>query len=159
MPGIAVTKPFPGEWTLAEFKSLQDKKADYDAALASVQAKLGAAWTFNFDYASAELLTRGNNYRNEIGRYWISDFVGGFAKNDIGAGKCDADVVEALNDKVGGKKVVTFKMGAKDKTYTSNSRLNVTVSDADGVVLEWNAEWYAYAYEGTYVSDWILANC
>jgi len=143
---------------LAEIKSFQQHQTDYDKSLATARAKLGAGWNFHVDYASFEEYTRGNQYRDNCGKYIYVDLVGGFVTNDIGDPKCDADVVEAINDKVGAGKTVTFKMGAKDNAYSINSRCNLTV-DGQGITIEWNGDWYAYPYPEPYVCTWILANC
>jgi len=158
LPGVAVSKPFPGEWTLAEYKSFDEKKGDLEKATAAIRAKLGAGWNVNVDYESIEANTRGNNYRSTVGKYIYEDYILGFANNDINNAKFDADVAEALNDKVGSGQQVTFKYGPKTGTYQYNSRVNVTVS-GDGVVIEWSGDWFSYAYGEPYVGNWVLANC
>jgi len=157
MPGISAASPYAGAWTLDEIKSLNDAQGALKDATAAVVAKLGSGWTIDVDYASFEANTRGNSYRSNVGKYVIDSIVGGFVKNDIGAGAFDGDVVEATNDKVGGAKKVTFKMGPAG-AYAINGRLNLTVGAA-GVSLEWAADWFAYDYGDKFLADWILAHC
>lgn len=63
----------------------------------------------------------------------------GFAEKDVQ--KIDGDIGEALNDKVGEAKKITFKLGPKTSKYAFNSRLNVIVDNKNGITLEWNSDW------------------
>jgi len=150
------SSPYPGTWTYEELVNVKTGFPKVEAALAKVQAKLGAAWQFNVDWASVELGTRGNNYRNDVSRYWL-DVINGFTDNDIHNAKCDADVVEALNDTCS-KKLVSFKMGPKGEYKEGGGRLNLTVGES-GITIDWSPDWFAYAYADPYVTNWILANC
>lgn len=51
--------------------------------------------------------SKGNSYRDEIGKYVNESLVLGFANNDLE--KFDGDVAEALNGAVGTAKKVTIK--------------------------------------------------
>jgi hypothetical protein len=86
----------------------------------------------------------------------VANLVTQWVENDLN--KMDDDVVQAANELAGDKKVVKFRGGPKDGNYKINSRINVTVDESNGLVIEWSSDWAGYELQSDYVNQWVLSN-
>jgi len=151
MPGV------PGQWTLAELKAIEAKRSEQASALVSLQAKLGSDWSLSIDWTGVDANSRGHGARSDIGDAIVCKLLGGFITNDIGA--IDADVAEALNEKVASAKSVKFTLGVKTGTYDFDNRVSINVDSMSGITITWSGDWLGYDYGSNYLCKWALANC
>jgi len=157
MNNVAVKPEYAGGWNIQQLRSIKEKKDDFDSALEAIKGKLGADWKLNVVWESFfKNIPESSSYRDDIGNTVICKLISKFVDNDVN--KMDDDVTGAANELAGTKHVVTFRMGPKTGTYKISSRLNVSVDDSNGMLIEWSGDWAGYDFGSDYVSQWILAN-
>ncbi len=157
MNNVAIKPEFAGGWNLKQLRSIHAKKDDFDSAADAIKGKLGADWKLVVAWeAYFKHIPENSSYRKDIGETVIIKLISKFVENDIN--KMDDDVTSAANELAGSKHVVTFRMGPKSATYKQNSRVNVSVDDSNGMLIEWSGDWSGYEYGQDYINQWVLSN-
>lgn len=158
LPGVAANPPYPGNWTLEQLKALTASKSAFDAAEKAVQAKLGADWKIECDWASVaeHSATASSSYVKKPGKYWIEEVIQGFAKDDLA--KFDEDVSEAMNELCGGAHVIKFALGPKTGSYAISNRLNIEMDESAGATFTWSGDYFSYSWNSDYANQYVLSN-
>jgi len=150
-PGVSA-----GEFNLGELKNIASKRDLETKAEEAVRAKLGSGWTLMVDWASVDKYSRDHDNRHRIGDMVLDYIITSFVKCDLN--KMDADITEALNEKVGKAKTLRFALGPKDGKY-EQYRCNVVVDDKSGITVTVNSAYLQCCYEENNVCKWALKNC
>jgi len=136
-----------------------------DAAIEKLKKKLGADWTINCDFGSA--ISAMKQHRSGDVPYIHLIYERLYQNIADDAEKMDADEVEALNDKVGDKKVVRviWAQSPKDVPSSSNGGGRCIISFNEGLHILWNPESSVcsnpmFPYSDKYnIKKFVLDNC
>jgi len=155
MPNALAAPAVSGDFTLGQLKDIEKFRAELDEDEGKLKEKFGKDWKLVIDWPSFAKYSKEHGERHRIGEMAISYMVSVFIRKDIE--KADADVVEALNEKVGGTKVVRFVLGPNTAKYNFN-RINVE-ADTKGITITIKQEYLQTEYEENYLTKWALKNC
>jgi hypothetical protein len=157
MDNVAIKPDYAGGYNIKQLRSIADKKDDFDSAVSAIKGKLGADWKVNVTWESFfKHIPTNSSYRADIGSTVIVKLLCQFVEKDLN--QMDDDVVSAANELAGSKHVLTLRMGPKTGTYKQNSRVNVSVDDSNGMLIEWSGDWSGYEYAQDYINQWVLSN-
>jgi len=152
--------------SLAVSNLLKGKESAGDAAIEKVKAKFGAEWTIACDFANVIKSMKANQPDDVKWLYMVYERLYHNIADDCA--KLDADEVEALNEKVGDKKVIriVYANSANDVPSSSNGGGRCTLSFNEGLHILWNPETGClgknpmFPYSDKYgVKKFVLDNC
>ena len=143
---------------LGEKKAIREKEADFAALSKTVIAKLGTGWEVKFDWATI-YANSPEDQRLTLGDIFYVSFMKGLVKD---VESMDAEVIEALNDAVGDKKVITFTTTKTADGDFGTGGGTYRIEFKDGVLITYKAEWsrgYPYPYNDYTIKAFVLKNC